>query len=75
MACFLELDDYIAWILHMKTLDADYAREALIWYDQQLPDMRLMEGVRAALRAESGCEPDADCVGATGSRLHSASNR
>ena len=75
MACFLERDDYICHIMQMKQWDADYAREALIWYDQQLPYMRLMEGVRAALRAESGCEPDADCVGATGSRLHSASNR
>lgn len=45
----LSRDDYICHILQMKQWDADYAREALIWYDQQLPDMRLMDGVREAL--------------------------
>ena len=45
----LTRQDYICHILSMKTLDADYARQALIWYDQQLPDMRLMDGVREAL--------------------------
>ena len=50
---WLTRDDYICHILQMKKWDADYAREALIWYDQQLPDMRLMDGVREALQHES----------------------
>ncbi len=50
---WLTRDDYICHILQMKQWDADYAREALIWYDQQLPDMRLMDGVREALQHES----------------------
>ena len=45
----LTRDDYICHIMQMKKWDADYAREALIWYDQQLPYMRLMDGVREAL--------------------------
>ena len=52
----LTRQDYICHILSMKTLDADYARAALKWYDKTLPHMELMEGIRAALRAESGCE-------------------
>ena len=56
MACFLERDDYICHIMQMKKWDADYARQALIWYDKQLPWLELMQGVRDALRAESGCE-------------------
>ena len=49
MRDWLTRDDYICHIMQMKKWDADYAREALIWYDQQLPDMRLMDGVREAL--------------------------
>ena len=58
----MDRSELIAWILLMKNGNEkcapqpDYARQALIWYDQQLPYMRLMEGVRAALRAESGRE-------------------
>ena len=40
----------------MKTLDADYAREALKWYDKTLPWLRIMDGVRDALQAQKGNE-------------------
>jgi hypothetical protein len=53
---WLTRDDYICHIMQMKKWDADYARQALIWYDQQLPDMRLMDGVREALQAQKGNE-------------------
>ena len=75
MACFLERDDYICHIMQMKQWDADYAREALIWYDQQLPDMRLMEGVRAALRAESGRNADTDRVDTESGGVRGRGNR
>lgn len=41
--------ELIAWILHMRQHDQDYAREALIWYDRLLPWMDLKSGVREAL--------------------------
>lgn len=44
-------DDYIMHILHMKTLDADYARYALMAYHKELPEMDLVNGVREALQA------------------------
>jgi len=42
----------IAHILHMKTLDADYARFALKQYHTQLPWLELMDGVRDALKGQ-----------------------
>ena len=40
-------------ILFMKTLDPDYARDALKRYDALLPDFDLMDGVRQALKAQA----------------------
>lgn len=48
----LTRDDYIAHILHMKTLDEDYAREALKSYDKAMPWLDLMQGVRQALEQQ-----------------------
>jgi len=42
----------ITHILHMKTLDADYARFALKQYHAQLPWLELMDGVRDALKGQ-----------------------
>lgn len=43
-------DVLIAHILRMMRLDIDYARHALRWYHQILPDLDLLEGVRQALK-------------------------
>jgi hypothetical protein len=43
-------DDLIAHIMHMKTLDPDYARYALRQYNDMLPEMELMAGVREAMK-------------------------
>ena len=40
----------IEHILKMKTTQPDYAREALKDYDKLLPEMKLMDGVRDALK-------------------------
>lgn len=40
----------IQHIIMMKTYDKDYARDALKWYDKQLPELELMESVRQALK-------------------------
>lgn len=40
----------------MRSLDEDYAREALRWYDKELPWLELMAGVREALQAQKGNE-------------------
>ena len=53
MRDWLTRDDYICHIMQMKKWDADYARQALIWYDKTLPHMELMDGVREALQHES----------------------
>jgi|APIni6443716594_1056825.scaffolds.fasta_scaffold4723379_1 hypothetical protein len=37
-------------ILQMKTKQPDYAREALKSYDALLPELKLMDGVRDALK-------------------------
>ena len=42
--------DYVKHILMMKQWDADCARDALKWYDKQLPELELMEAVRQALK-------------------------
>ena len=42
--------DYVKHILMMKQRDADCARDALKWYDAQLPELKLMAGVREALK-------------------------
>ena len=43
-------DDLINHIMHMKTLDPDYARYALSQYTDMLPEMELMAGVREAMK-------------------------
>lgn len=43
-------DDLINHILTMMKLDIDYARAALVHYNTLLPDMKLNDGVRDALR-------------------------
>lgn len=48
----LTREDFIAHILHMKNLDEDYAREALINYHAELPWLDLMAGVRQALEQQ-----------------------
>ena len=40
----------IAHILHMKTLDKEYARWALKSYHEKLPWLDLMNGVKDALQ-------------------------
>ena len=42
-------DRLIAHILHMKTLDPDYARYALKSYAEQIPWMDLVSGIKAAM--------------------------
>ena len=48
----LTRQDYIKWILHMRKTDEDYARSALKWYAELLPEWELMAGVREALQHE-----------------------
>ena len=43
-------DDLINHILTMMKLDIDYARHALAHYNTLLPDLRLNDGVRDALK-------------------------
>ena len=43
-------DDLINHILNMMKLDIDYARHALKQYNTLLPDLKLNDGVRDALR-------------------------
>lgn len=43
-------DRLIEHILHMKTLDEDYARWALKKYHEQMPWLDLLNGVREALK-------------------------
>ena len=43
-------DDLITHILTMMKLDIEYARHALKHYNTLLPDMKLNDGVRDALR-------------------------
>lgn len=43
-------DDLINHILNMMKLDIDYARHALKHYNTLLPDMKLNDGVRDALK-------------------------
>ena len=56
MAEFHTQQDYIEHIMNMKnnwpgcTPQPDYAREALKKYDALLPEMKLMDGVRNALK-------------------------
>jgi hypothetical protein len=38
-------------ILMMKTLDPDYARDALRWYHTLMPWMDLNTGIRQAMKA------------------------
>lgn len=45
--------ELIEWVLHMREWDEDYARAALRWYAQLLPDWDLMAGVREALHEQS----------------------
>ncbi len=45
----LDRQTLIAHILHMKTLDADYARFALKQYHAQLPWLELIEEIRKEL--------------------------
>jgi len=45
-------DDLINHIMHMKTLDPDYARYALRQYNDMLPEMDLMAGVREAIEKQ-----------------------
>ena len=45
-------DDLINQIMHMKTLDPDYARYALRQYNDLLPEMELMAGVREAIEKQ-----------------------
>lgn len=52
----LTRQDYIKWILHMRKHDEDYARSALRWYAELLPEWELMAGVREALQAQKGDE-------------------
>jgi len=40
----------------MRTLDEDYARQALRWYHATLPEWDLMRGVAEALQALKGNE-------------------
>lgn len=42
----------ICHILHMRKHDEDYARAALRWYAELLPEWELMAGVREALQHE-----------------------
>lgn len=51
--------DYICHILHMRTLDEDYARQALRWYHATLPEWDLMRGVAEAMheRTRGGTSP------------------
>ena len=43
-------DELINHILKMKQLDETYARAALAHYNTLLPDMKLNDGVRDALK-------------------------
>lgn len=43
----------IAHIMHMKTLDPDYARYALKRYHEKLPWLDLIAGVREAIGSQS----------------------
>lgn len=45
-------DDLINHIMHMKTLDTDYARFALRQYNDMLPEMDLMAGVMEAIEKQ-----------------------
>lgn len=45
-------DDLINHIMTMKTLDPDYARYALRQYNDMLPEMNLMDGVREAMKED-----------------------
>lgn len=42
--------DFVTHILWMRKSDPDYARQALIDYDRELPWLGLMDAVRAALQ-------------------------
>ena len=42
----------------MRTLDEDYARGALLWYDKLLPWLALKQGVREALQHEKAAGSD-----------------
>jgi hypothetical protein len=44
-----DLIDHILW---MRSMDEDYAREALINYHAELPWLDLMNGVRQALEQQ-----------------------
>jgi len=44
-------EQLITHILKMKQLDENYARAALAQYNTLLPDMKLNDGVRDALKA------------------------
>lgn len=56
----LQLSDYlmqqrktiIDHILHIRRVDADYARAALRKADADMPWMRLMDGVREAMKGQ-----------------------
>ena len=48
----LTVDEIIAHILMMKTLDQDYARAALIEYDRMLPWLGLKKAVKEAMEAQ-----------------------
>lgn len=45
-------EQIINHIMHMKTLDPDYARFALRQYNDLLPEMELMSGVREAMEKQ-----------------------
>lgn len=45
-------EQIINHIMHMKTLDPDYARYALRQYNDMLPEMELMAGVREAIEKQ-----------------------
>ena len=45
-------DDLINHIMHMKTLDPDYAYWALLQYRDWLPEMKLMAGVTEAMEKQ-----------------------
>lgn len=41
--------DYITHIMHLRTLDEDYARWALAQYNAAMPWLELNAGIRAAM--------------------------
>ncbi len=48
----LTRDKIIEQILHMKTLDEDYAREALARINAAMPWLEMNKAIRAAMKAK-----------------------